>query len=45
MLSDLEIDNSDSPFTFRMVCDKPFAFVLEKDDQILFMGAVNNPDE
>ncbi|MDR2751737.1 MAG: hypothetical protein LBC41_13850 [Clostridiales bacterium] len=31
--------------SFRMVCDKPFAFVLEKDDQILFMGAVNNPEE
>jgi serpin B len=29
---------------FEMVCDKPFAFVLEKDGQILFMGAVNKPE-
>jgi serpin B len=29
---------------FEMVCDKPFAFVLEKDGQILFMGTVNKPE-
>jgi serpin B len=29
---------------FEMVCDKPFAFVLEKDGQILFIGAVNKPE-
>jgi serpin B len=28
---------------FVMVCDKPFAFVLQKEGQILFMGVVNNP--
>jgi serpin B len=30
---------------FEMVCDKPFAFVLERYGQILFMGAVNNVQE
>jgi serpin B len=29
---------------FVMVCDKPFAFVLEKEGQILFMGVVNKPE-
>ncbi|MDR1643067.1 MAG: hypothetical protein LBT59_25520 [Clostridiales bacterium] len=29
---------------FVMVCDKPFVFVLEKEDQILFMGVFNNPE-
>jgi serine protease inhibitor len=30
---------------FEMVCDKPFAFVLENYGQILFAGVVNAPTE
>jgi serpin B len=30
---------------FEMVCDRPFAFVLENYGQILFAGAVNAPTE
>jgi serine protease inhibitor len=28
---------------FKMICDKPFVFVLESCGQVLFTGVVNNP--
>ena len=28
---------------FEMICDRPFVFVLHKDNHVLFTGVVNKP--